>query len=89
MGDFSPATKNWLTKNADADGKPLERAFDISVLDPISRIFPAVMNGKKEDIFPTIEKVDVKCLQEKDLEGKVLLKVVMHKFSPAGDSLHK
>ena len=50
--DFSPATKKWSTKNGDADGKPLERAFDISVLDPIFRIFPAVMNGKKEDVFP-------------------------------------
>lgn len=89
VGDFSPAMKKWSTKNADADGKPLEHAFDISVLDPIFRIFPAVMNRRKEDVFPTIEKLDVKLLQEKDLEGKVLLKVVMHEFTPAGDSLHK
>ena len=45
------------------------------------------MNGKEEDVFPTIEKLDVKLLQEKDLKGKALLKVVMHKFLPAGDSL--
>ena len=58
-------------------------------MELIFRIFPAVMNGKEEDVFPTIEKLDVKLLQEKDLKGKALLKVVMHKFLPAGDSLPK
>ncbi|CAE6380424.1 unnamed protein product [Rhizoctonia solani] len=85
---FNPATKKWSTKNTDADGKPLERAFNMFVLDPIFKIFDAVMNYKKETITPMLEKLEVKLApEERDLEGKALLKVVMRKFLPAGDSL--
>jgi elongation factor 2 len=58
------------------------------VLDPIFKIFDAVMNYKKDAIGPMLDKLDVKLAQdERDLEGKALLKVVMRKFLPAGDSL--
>ncbi|KAJ7242600.1 hypothetical protein B0H12DRAFT_1236729 [Mycena haematopus] len=69
---FNPATKKWSTK-ADADGKTLERAFNQFVLDPIFKIFRAL----EVKLAP----------EERDLEGKSLLKVVMRKFLPAGDSL--
>jgi len=46
------------------------------------------MNFKKEQVFTMLEKLDVKLLQEeKELEGKALLKVCMRKFLPAGDSM--
>ncbi|KAI8848977.1 elongation factor 2 [Chytridium lagenaria] len=47
---FNPATKKWTTKANDADGKPLERAFNMFVLDPIFKIFEAIMNFKKDQI---------------------------------------
>jgi len=85
---FNPATKKWSTKAQVDGGKDLERAFNMFVLDPIFRIFDAVMNFKKDAIFPMLDKLDVKLQQdEKDLEGKALLKVVMRKFLPAGDAL--
>lgn len=85
---FNPATRKWSNKGVDADGKPLERAFNMFVLDPIFKIFDAVMNFKKDAIGPMLDKLDVKLAQdERDLEGKALLKVVMRKFLPAGDSL--
>ncbi|KAG7091692.1 Elongation factor 2 [Marasmius oreades] len=85
---FNPATRKWSTKNTDADGKPLERAFNQFILDPIFKIFDAVMNHKKDAIGPILEKLEIKLAQnERDLEGKALLKVVMRKFLPAGDSL--
>ncbi|KAI0825004.1 eukaryotic translation elongation factor 2 [Trametes gibbosa] len=85
---FNPATKKWTTKNTDADGKPLERAFNMFVLDPIFRIFDAVMNFKKDAVTSMCQKLDIKLDQdERDLEGKPLLKVIMRKFLPAGDSL--
>ncbi|KAG7532121.1 hypothetical protein FFLO_03809 [Filobasidium floriforme] len=85
---FNPKTKKWSTKPTDADGKPLERAFNSFVLDPIYRIFSAVMDFKKEEITTLLEKLEVKLLpEEKDLEGKPLLKTIMRKFLPAGDSL--
>ncbi|KAI0319034.1 eukaryotic translation elongation factor 2 [Amylostereum chailletii] len=85
---FNPATRKWTSKGNDADGKPLERAFNQFVLDPIFKIFEAVMNFQKEKVFPMLEKLEVKLTQdERELEGKALLKVIMRKFLPAGDSL--
>ncbi|EMD41854.1 hypothetical protein CERSUDRAFT_110414 [Gelatoporia subvermispora B] len=85
---FNPTTRKWTSKGVDADGKPLERAFNMFVLDPIFKIFDAVMNFKKDKIAPMLEKLDVSLLQdERDLEGKALLKVIMRKFLPAGDSM--
>jgi len=85
---FNPATKKWSTKNVDADGKTLERAFNSFVLEPIYNIFDAVMNYKKDKVATMLEKLEVKLTpEERDLEGKALLKVIMRKFLPAGDSL--
>ena len=85
---FNPATRKWTTVGTAADGKPLERAFNSFVLEPIFKIFDAVMNFKKDAIGPMLEKLEIKLAQdERDLEGKALLKVVMRKFLPAGDSL--
>lgn len=46
------------------------------------------MNGKKEAAHALLEKLEIKLGgDEKDLEGKPLLKVVMRKFLPAADAL--
>ncbi|KAF9136254.1 Elongation factor 2 [Mortierella sp. 14UC] len=85
---FNPTTKKWTTKSADADGKPLERAFNMFVLDPIFKLFDTTMNKKKEDVWPLLEKLDIVLKSdEKDFEGKQLLKTVMKKFLPAGEAL--
>lgn len=81
---FNPKTKKW-TKSAD---QGLERAFNMFVLDPIFRIFDSIMNFKKDEIPTLLEKLEIKLTSdEKDLEGKPLLKAVMKKFLPAGDVL--
>jgi elongation factor 2 len=85
---FDPTTRKWSTKANDANDKPLERAFNMFVLDPIFKIFDAVMNSKKDAIGPVLEKLEIKLLQEEhDLEGEELLKVVMHKFVPTSEAL--
>jgi len=84
---FNPATKKWTT-NGKADGKELDRAFNTFVLDPIYKLFDAIMNFKKDVAFNLLDKLEVKLLaEERDLEGKALLKVAMRKFLPAGDAL--
>ena len=46
------------------------------------------MNGKKPELLTLLEKLEVKMSSdEKDLEGKALLKVAMRKFLPAADAL--
>ena len=81
---FNPKTKKWSKTNEGG----LERAFNLFVLDPIFRIFDSIMNFKKDEISVLLDKLEIKLSSdEKDLEGKPLLKVVMKKFLPAGDAL--
>ncbi|AMD22013.1 HGL327Cp [Eremothecium sinecaudum] len=85
---FNPKTKKWTNKDRDADGKTLERAFNMFVLDPIFRLFSAIMNFKKDEIPVLLEKLEINLKSdERDLEGKALLKIVMRKFLPAADAL--
>ncbi|KAF9170993.1 Elongation factor 2 [Mortierella sp. AD010] len=85
---FNPATKKWTTKSTDANGKSLERAFNMFILDPIFKLFESVMNFKKDATFTMLEKLDIALkTDEKELEGKALLKVIMKKFLPAGEAL--
>lgn len=85
---FNPKTKKWTNKDTDANGKPLERAFNMFVLDPIFRLFAAIMNFKKDEIPTLLEKLEINLkTDEKELEGKALLKVVMRKFLPAADAM--
>lgn len=85
---FNPGTKKWTKVGTGADGKPLERAFNQFILDPIFKIFSAIMNFKKDEIQVLLTKLEVVLKgDEKELEGKALLKVVMRKFLPAADAL--
>ena len=84
---FNPHTKKW-TKIGEHEGKPLERAFNAFCLEPIFKLFKATMNFKKEEVVALLAKLEIKLSgDEKDLEGKPLLKVVMRKFLPAADAL--
>jgi elongation factor 2 len=70
------------------EGKPLERAFNQFILDPIFKVFSAVMNFKKEEIDNLLSKLEINLKsEERDQEGKALLKIVMRKFLPAADAL--
>ncbi|CCU77028.1 unnamed protein product [Blumeria hordei] len=84
---FNPKTKKW-TKNGTYEGKELERSFNQFILDPIFKIFSAVMNVQKDEIANVLEKLSIKLSQEdREKEGKQLLKVVMRTFLPAADAL--
>ncbi|KAJ1935971.1 translation elongation factor 2, partial [Linderina macrospora] len=85
---FNPKTKKWSHKTSDKSGKNMDRAFNMFVLDPIYRLFDAIMNVRKEETEKMIEKLEIPLkAEEKSLEGKPLLKVVMRKFLPAADAL--
>ena len=84
---FNPKTKKW-TKNGTHEGEQLERAFNQFILDPIFKIFGAIMNNKRDEINNLLGKLEIKLRgEDKDLEGKPLLKVVMRTFLPAADAL--
>jgi elongation factor 2 len=85
---YNPKTKKWTTRPKDSNDKPLERAFNMFVLDPIFKIFDAVMNLKKDALEVILQKLDINVApHECDLGSEALLKVVMNKFLPAGEAL--
>lgn len=81
---YNPSTKKW----AKTQGDGFKRAFTMFVLDPIYKIFDAIMNYKKDEAARLIEKLNIKLKgEDKDKEGKDLLKVVMRTWLPAGDAM--
>ncbi|XP_047492651.1 eukaryotic translation elongation factor 2-like [Penaeus chinensis] len=81
---FNKKTKKWST-NKSTDN---ERAFNTYILDPIFKLFDAIMNFKKEETAKLLETLKIKLqLEDREKEGKALLKVVMRTWLPAGDTL--
>ncbi|AWP11135.1 putative elongation factor 2-like [Scophthalmus maximus] len=71
-----------------ADGKRHPRTFVALVLDPIYKVFNAIMNFNKEETAKLIEKLEIKLdSEDKEKEGKPLLKAVMRRWLPAGVAL--
>jgi len=81
---FNPKTKKW-SKAKDNDNV---RSFNMYILDPIYKVFDAIMNFKKEETGKLLEKLDIKLKHDDaQLEGKPLMKVVMRTWLPAGDAM--
>jgi elongation factor 2 len=81
---FNPTDKKW-SKTATPGSV---RGFNQFVLDPIFKVFDSIMNFKKDLADKLIEKLGVKlAADEREQEGKPLMKSVMKKWLPAGDAL--
>lgn len=81
---FNGKTKKW-SKQKEEDNK---RSFVMYVLDPVFKVFDAVMNYKKEATEDLLKKLNIELKHEdKDKDGKALLKVIMRTWLPAGEAL--
>ncbi|XP_077462916.1 elongation factor 2b-like [Stigmatopora argus] len=81
---FDPATGKFLKTG----GPKIPRSFVHLILDPIYKVFDAIMNFRKEETAKLIEKLEIKLdTEDKDKEGKPLLKAVMRRWLPAGEAL--
>merc|ERR1712002_669977 len=81
---FNKKTKKW-SKSKDADN---ERAFNMYILDPIFKLFDAIMNFKKEETAKLLDTLKIKLpVDDREMEGKPLIKVVMRTWLPAGETL--
>mmetsp|Transcript_60368 Transcript_60368/g.121123 ORF Transcript_60368/g.121123 Transcript_60368/m.121123 type:complete len:905 (-) Transcript_60368:209-2923(-) len=82
---FDAKNKKW-TKKPGPDQLP--RCFVQFIMDPICKMFDAVMNDKKQKIAKMLKAVGVELKKEdQDLTGKPLLKRIMQKWLPASDAV--
>jgi len=80
---YSAKDKKW--KKVATEGV---RGFTMFVLDPIYKMFDAVMNFKKDVYEKLLEKLDIKLsAEDKELEAKPLIKKIMQKWLPAGETM--
>jgi len=89
---FNAKTKKWQKEKSE-DNK---RSFCMYVLDPIYMVFDAIMNFKKEQTEKLLGKLttadgkkvaDILKAEEKEMEGKPLMKCVMRNWLPAGEAM--
>jgi len=80
---YNAKEKKW--KKVQSEGV---RGFTMFVLDPIYKMFDAVMNFKKDIYEKLLEKLNIKLsVEDKELEAKPLIKKIMQKWLPAGETM--
>ncbi|XP_056270924.1 elongation factor 2-like [Pseudoliparis swirei] len=85
---FDASTGKFLKNSIGADGTRFPRTFVALILDPIFKVFNAIMNFNKEETAKLVLKLDIKLdAEDKEKEGKPLLKAVMRHWLPAGEAL--
>jgi len=83
---FNPKTKKWAKNQP--DDQDFKRSFNMYVLDPIFKVFDAIMGYKKEETEKLLPKLGIVLKgDDKEKDGKALLKVVMRTWLPAGEAL--
>merc|ERR1712002_1054641 len=83
---FNAKTKKWAKTKADDN----TRSFCMYVLDPIYKMFDAIMNFKREETDKLLDRLELKAKmkhEELSMEGKPLMKAVMRNWLPAGDTM--
>jgi len=82
---FDAKRKVWTTSNK---GGNLERVFCQFIASPMTNLFVAIMAEKHGKVKKMLKAIGVELKgEEKDLVGKALLKRVMQKWLPAGDTV--
>merc|ERR1711881_350504 len=82
---FDAKNKKWV-KNPSKTTP--HRAFVQFILQPIYKVFDAIMNEKADEVTKLYEKLNVKLKgDDRELVGKPLMKAFMRTWLPAGDTL--
>jgi len=85
---FSAKEKKWKTEGADAEGKPLRRAFAQFVMDPVIKLARAAMSNEYETIQSMAKVMEITLTSaDMELRDKHLLKAVMQKWINAADTI--
>ena len=85
---FDAEGKKWRRTNMSEAGKPLKRAFNQFVIEPIQRLAKAVMEGNNESLAKILKTLELELkAEDRELTEKRLLKRIMQKWLNAADCL--
>ena len=85
---FDAKNKVWRSEDSDKDGNPLKRAFVLFIMDPIVKISKACVEMNNELIDKLLGTINVKLTsEERELQSKKLLKVIMQKWIDASEAI--
>lgn len=81
---YNPKDKKWAKESKEG----YDRGFSKYILEPIYTVFKTTKGGDMDKIVALVTKLGIKLSsEERDLADKVLLKRIMQKWLPAGDTL--
>ena len=87
---FDAKARKWKKHDKADDGSKLQRAFCQFIMEPMNKLFKAIMDEKQAEIDKMLANLGVKLTADEKLRtGKELLKTVMKIWLPAGDTLLK
>jgi len=82
---YDQDAKKWKTQS---ENGTLKRAFCQFIMDPICKVFEAVMEDKTAKVEKMLKVIGVTLKgDDKELKGKPLLKRIMQKWIPAADAI--
>jgi len=80
--------KKWTGEEISEDGTNLKRCFVQFIMEPIVRLCRNIMDGNKDAVWKMCNTLDVQLKSEdKEKQGKDLLKAVFQKWINAADAL--
>lgn len=85
---FDAKNKVWRTEENDKDGNPLKRAFVMFIMDPIVKISKACIEMNNEQVDKLLTTINVVLTsEERENQGKRLLKVIMQRWIDASNAI--
>ena len=85
---YDAPNKVWRNENYDAKGNTLTRAFTQFIMTPINTLAKAVISGENDVVSKMLSTLKIELdSEERELQGKHLLKVVMRRWMDAADAI--
>jgi elongation factor 2 len=85
---YDAKAKKWSTNDMSDDGTNLKRCFVQFIMEPIIKLCRNVMEGNKEAVWKMLTHLEIVLKQEeKEMQGKDLMKAVFQKWLNAAEAL--